>query len=137
MKLNPHLTFAGRCEEAFTCYARCLGGRLVAMLTYGASPLAAQTPREMHDKILHATLDLGMTRLTGADAPPAEARTPQGFAIMIEIAEPAEAERVFAALAEGGTITLALAETFWAARFGMLTDRFGQPWLVNCGRPAA
>ena len=130
MKLTVHLTFAGRCEEAFRFYQSCLGGTIVTMLKYGDSPVEA--PAEWREKILHATLVAGDLVLAGAD--PVEYVPPQGFFALLEVDEAAEAERLFGLLAEGGTVGMPLQETFWAARFGVLVDQFGIPWEINCGR---
>ena len=80
-------------------------------------------------------MDIGDTVLMASDAPPDFFRPAQGFSVCLSVAEIAEAERVFHALAEGGTVKMPIAETFWAVRFGMLVDRFGTPWMVNCEKP--
>jgi len=72
----------------------------------------------------------------GSDAPPDRYSQPKGFCVSIGIDKPAEAERIFKALAEKGTVQMELQQTFWAARFGMLVDRFGIPWMINCQQPA-
>ena len=136
MQLNPHLSFNGQCQKAFKFYQQCLGGNIQTMMTHGDSPMADQVPSEWRDKILHATLIVGETALMGADVPPDSYKEPRGFSITIQINEPADAERIFRALSEGGTVTMPLQETFWAARFGMVVDRFGIPWMVNCGQAA-
>lgn len=134
MQLNPYLMFDGRCEAAFAFYAQCLGGEIVAMITNGESPVADEVPSERHDKILHARLVLGDQVLMGSDAPPEHHEEPQGFSVTLGVDDPVEAERIFGALAEDGTVRMPLQETFWAVRFGMLVDRFGIPWMVNCER---
>jgi len=136
MQLNPYLSFNGQCQEAFEFYQQCLGGNIQTMMTHGDSPIADQAPSEWRDKILHATLIVGQTTLMGADVPPDSYREPGGFSITIQINDSADAERIFRALSEGGTVTMPLQETFWAARFGMVVDRFGIPWMVNCGQAA-
>ena len=136
MQLNPHLHFNGQCEEAFKFYQQCLGGNLQTMMTHGDSPMAAQVPSEWREKIIHATLIVGETTLMGADVPPDHYETPRGFSVTIQINDPAKAERIFRDLSEGGTVTMSLHQTFWAARFGMVVDRFGIPWMVNCGQAA-
>ena len=136
MQLNPHLSFNGQCQKAFKFYQQCLGGNIQTMMTHGDSPMADQVPSEWRDKILHATLIVGETALMGADVPPDSYKEPGGFSITIQINDPADAERIFGALSEGGTVTMPLQETFWAARFGMVVDRFGIPWMVNCGQAA-
>lgn len=97
--------------------------------------MASQTPTDWHGKILHSTLAVGDYLLQGADALPGRYQKPQGFSVMLNIEDAAEAERIFDALAGNGTLQVPLQKTFWAARFGMLVDQFGTPWTVNCGRP--
>ena len=136
MELNPYLTFNGQCEAAFKFYERCFGGKIEFMLTHGESPMAQQTPAEWRNKIMHARLVVGGRALMGSDAPPERYEGTKGFSVSLGVAAPAEAERIFNALAENGTVQMPLQETFWALRFGMLVDRFGVPWMVNCERPA-
>jgi PhnB protein len=135
MKLNPYLTFNGNCEEAFKAYAKVLGGEILAMMTHADTPAEAHVPAEWRDKILHARMVFGDNLLMASDAPPGRQETMQGFSVTLNIEQPAEAERVFNALAEGGTVRMPLEETFWAVKFGMLTDRFGAPWMINCEKP--
>jgi PhnB protein len=134
VQLNPHLSFHGECEAAFRFYENCLRGKIVTMITYGDSPAAGQTPPHWREKILHATLAVGEHRLTGADTPDYE--KPRGFAVLLNVEDATEADRIFQELAERGCVQMAMQETFWAARFGMLTDRFGTPWIINCGKAA-
>ena len=136
MRINVYLHFEhGRCGQALARYAELLGGRITELMTYGQSPMAAQAPPEQRDWIMHGRLDLadGQT-LMGSDAPPAFGAPMRGFSVALHPATEAEAERVFAGLAEDGTVHMALQETFWAKRFGMVVDRFGTPWLINCAR---
>lgn len=134
MQLNPYLLFAGHCEEAFTFYAKCLGGKIEAMMHYEASPCSKGTPEEWRKKIMHARLSVGDAVLMGSDAPPERQEKPQGFSVSIQVKQPAEADRIFHALADNGTVRMPIQETFWAVRFGMLVDRFGIPWMINCPR---
>lgn len=136
MSLSIYLSFNGQCEEAFKFYEKCLGGKITFALTFGNSPAANQAPAEWRNKIMHSSLVVGDRMLSGADAPPDRYQKPQGFAVTIEIKEPAEAERIFNALRENGQVQMPMQETFWAHRFGMLTDQFGIPWMVNCSKPA-
>jgi PhnB protein len=136
MRLNPYLTFNGQCEAAFKFYEKCLGAKIVMMMTYGESPLSKQTPPEWHRKILHATLACGTHILQGADVLLKNYCTPQGFSVMLNLDVAEEADRIFNALAQHGTVQIPLQESFWASRFGMLTDQFGTPWTVNCGKAA-
>ncbi|HEX6749688.1 MAG TPA: VOC family protein [Longimicrobium sp.] len=132
MKINPYLHFDGQCAEAFRTYERVLGGRIGFMQTYGESPMGDQTPPELRDAVMHAHLEVGDQVIMGSDAPPQYVERVQGFDVSLQIDDPAKAERIFAALAEGGSVTMPLQKTFWAGRFGMVTDRFGTPWMVNC-----
>ncbi|MGE0257636.1 MAG: VOC family protein [Alphaproteobacteria bacterium] len=135
MQLNPYLTFDGQCETAFRFYEQGLGGKIVAMMTYADTPMAEQTPPEMRGRIVHARLVVGDTVLMGSDAPSGRYEKMQGFSVALNIDEPERAERVFAALSAGGAVAMPIQETFWARRFGMLTDRFGTPWMINCEKP--
>lgn len=132
MQLNPYLTFNGACEEAFAFYARVLGGTVIAMVTHGDTPAAKQVPPEWQRKIIHARLAVGDKVLMGCDAPPDRYAPMKGFSVTLGVDEPAEADRVFDALAEGGQIGMPIQETFWAKRFGMVVDRYGTPWMINC-----
>jgi PhnB protein len=135
MKLNPHLIFNGQCEAAFKFYQQCLGGNIQTMMTWGDSPMADQVSSEWRDRIIHATLIVGETELMGGDAPPDRYEEPRGFSVTIQINDPADAERIFHALAENGTVQMPIQQTFWSPRFGMLVDQFGIPWMINCGGP--
>ena len=135
MQTAPHLHFRGNCSEAFKFYAETFGGRIEFAMTYGESPAARQTPPEARNKIIHARLNLGDQYLLGCDATGNDYQAPQGFNVMAGVDKPDDAERIFNALAAGGTVTMPFQETFWAQRFGMCTDRFGIPWMVNCSKP--
>jgi len=135
MQLNPYISFDGRCAAAFKFYETCLKGKIVAMVTFGDTPMAEQSPPGWRDKIAHARLTVGDYVLMGSDASPEHYKKPQGFQVTINVDEPTEAERIFHALAEGGTVQMPIAETFWARRFGMLADKFGIPWMINCEKP--
>ncbi|HLK49664.1 MAG TPA: VOC family protein [Bryobacteraceae bacterium] len=132
MQLNTHLNFNGQCEEAFQFYQKSLGGIIAAMVRHEGTPAAEHVPAEWRQKIMHAELKLEGQILMGADAPPNRYRPPQGFAVTIQTQQSAEADRIFRSLAENGEVQMPIQETFWAARFGMLVDRFGIPWMVNC-----
>ena len=131
MNFNIHLSFNGNCEEAFRSYAACLGGEITALVTYGVSPLAAQYP-ELADRILHATLMVGQNRLSGVDVSPSRYEKPGGFTIQLNLDSVDDATRIYEALAVDGKLVMPLQKTFWAALFGVLTDRFGTPWEINC-----
>ena len=132
MNVNPYLLFNGNCEEAFKFYAKCLGGKIEAMLPHEGTPDAANVPPGWAKKILHARLNVDGQLLMGSDCPPEYFRKPGGFAVSILTKDPVEAERIFNALAENGQVHMPFQETFWALRFGMCVDQFGTPWMVNC-----
>jgi PhnB protein len=135
MQLNPYLSFNGNCAAAFRFYEKVLRGKIPMMMTYGESLTADQTPPELRDKVMHTRLITDGAVLMGSDAPPGRYHETQGMMVALGVASAAEAERIFHALAENGTVTMPIAETFWAVRFGMLTDQFGTPWLINCEKP--
>jgi PhnB protein len=135
MQLVSYLSFKGNCEQAFRFYNQILGGEIVGMFPHAGSPAENSVPPEWRDKIMHAAMRIGDQWLMGGDLPPNCYRTPEGFSVSIQIDNPAEADRIFQALSEGGRITMPIQETFWAKRFGMLVDRFDVPWMVNCGKP--
>jgi PhnB protein len=133
LEANVALSFNGDCEAAFKLYARLFEAKLEVVLTWGASPLADRAPREWAAKILFARLKGRAMTLTGADALPGTYRAPTGFNLCFRTGDAAEAERLFAELASGGTVRMPLETTFWAERYGEVVDRFGVPWEVRTG----
>ena len=132
MEMNPYLSFKGDCEAAFKFYEQSLGGQLGSMFRYGGSPMADDVPADWSDKVMHGSLTLGSQVLMGGDVAPDRYEAPKGFSLSLQIKSTAEAERIFHDLVEGGQVVVPLAKTFWAERFGMVVDRFGVPWLINC-----
>ncbi|HET6235088.1 MAG TPA: VOC family protein [Acetobacteraceae bacterium] len=124
--------FPGQCEAAFKFSAKVLGGEIIAMMPHEGTPAAENVPPAWRSKIIHARMVAGDKVLMGSDAPPDHQQVMQGFSVTLGIEDPAEAERVFHALAEYGTVRMPIGKTFWAERFGMLVDQFGTPWMVNC-----
>src|SRR5258707_11829978 len=106
------------------------------MSPHAGTPAEEHVPPEWRNKIMHARLNLNGATLMGSDAPPDSYEEPKGFYVNIGIRETHDAERIFQALAENGTVRMPLQKTFWAERFGMLVDRFGIPWMINCGPDA-
>jgi PhnB protein len=137
MKLNAHLSFKGQCEEAFRFYEKCLGGKIAVMMTWGESPMAKDVPPDWAKKITHASMTMGDQELTGGDSLGKHYEKPQGFSVAIHLRDSEEADRIFKDLSDRGKVTIPLHETFWATRFGMVTDRFGTPWMINCGKGTA
>jgi PhnB protein len=137
VQVTPYLSFNGQCEEAFKFYEKCFGGKITFSMKYGDSPMAEQAPPEWAKKIMHVTLALGDRVLQGADAPPGQYQKPQGLTVALAMKDAAEADRIFKALEDRGVVGMPLQETFWALRFGAVTDRFGIPWMINCEKQAA
>jgi PhnB protein len=133
MEVNTYLNFDGQCEDAFKFYEQCLGGQMGPIFRYGESPMAGTVSPEWQDKVMHGSLIIGSHVLMGADVPPRQFEHVKGFSLSVQIASPDEADRIFQALAENGQVVLPLEQTFWAERFGMVVDRFGIPWMINCG----
>ncbi|MGE8498652.1 MAG: VOC family protein [Pseudomonas sp.] len=132
MKLNPYLIFDGQAEAAFTFYAQCLGGTL-ELMRFGESPARDDVPAEFHDRIMHACLTLDGQMLMASDDMPGQPYSGiKGCSVTLNVDSVAEAERLFEALSAQGQVQMPLAKTFWAARFAMLVDRFGVPWMINC-----
>ncbi|MBV8915045.1 MAG: SRPBCC domain-containing protein, partial [Acetobacteraceae bacterium] len=136
MSVTPYLNLNGRCAEALRFYEQALGATVTMSHTFANSPMAEKTPPEWRDKIMHVSFTVRGTTLMASDGMPGHSEGLSGFSLSIPVADEEEAERVFNALAEGGTVRMPLQQTFWAVRFGMLTDRFGVPWMVNCEKPA-
>ena len=132
MQVNPYLNFNGDCAAAFKFYERCLGGKIESIMTHRDSPIAKDVPPAWQDTVLHARLKVGDTVLMASDSPPEYYQKPQGVYVSLQIDTPAEAERIFRELSQGGSVTMPIEKTFWAERFGMLVDRFSIPWMVNC-----
>jgi PhnB protein len=130
-KIVPYLSFAGNCEEAFNFYKECLNGEITNINYYEGSPM--EVPEEFKKKILHITLQFENCEIMAADATP-EQPFVQGnnVAISINLDDNSKAEKYFKNLSNGANIIMPFADTFWDARFGMLVDKFGINWMVNC-----
>jgi PhnB protein len=138
--LDSYLFFDGNCAEAMRFYEKTLGGKLETVMTYGESPDPAHCPTGAKDLVMHASVLVGGRRLMASDVPPGMGEGPKpmaGFALSLGYESAAEAGKVFEALRQGGKVTMPMQKTFWADSFGMLTDRFGTPWMVSGGPQAA
>jgi PhnB protein len=133
MKMNTYVNFAGTCAEAFRFYEKHLGGRISMMMTHGQAPDQRQVKPEWKDAVLHARIAVGGMELMGADIPDAQPMRSAYLSLAVET--DAEAERVFAGLADGGEVFMPMQETFFATRFGQLRDRFGINWMILHERP--
>jgi PhnB protein len=133
-QLNAYLGFNGNCAEAMRYYERVLGGKLEKLVTMADMPAGVEACQESKDRIMHACLVAGDLLLMAGDTPehlPYEGM--KGFNLTLTYGDVSDAERVFTALSDGGTVTMPFAEQFWADRAGMLVDRFGTPWIINGG----
>ena len=138
MKIHPSLMFEGTCGEAFRRYAALFGGEIVLMLTYAESPVAQQVGSDWRDKVWFARLHAGGLDVTGGDQLMGGYESPGGFSMVVGVANAAEADRVFAGLAEGGDVIMPLEATPWSPRYGVVRDPFGIRWEINCeAEPAA
>ncbi len=107
------------------------------MMPHEGTPAEKSVSAEWRKKIIHARMEVGGRLLMASDAPPERQHKTQGFSINLEFSDPAEAKRIFDELADRGTVQMPFGETFWAKGFGMLEDRFGIPWMVNCAKEMA
>lgn len=131
--LDSYIFFNGDCADAMRFYHQVLGGELEPMLKYGDAPESMPCPAGSGDRIMHACLALDGRMLMASDAPAGEEGARGGFAVALQYPQAAQAQRAFDALAAGGTVTMPMQKTFWTDMFGMLTDRFGTPWMVGGG----
>ena len=132
MQVNPYLFYDGNCEEALKFYQKVLGARIEAMHRFGEGPPEMQSAPEHKDRIMHARVTIDGEVLMASDGMPGHFNKPQGFAVSLQVEDPADAERRFNALADGGTVNMPFGKTFFSRGFGMCVDKFGQPWMVNC-----
>ena len=133
MQIQPYLFFDGRCEEAAQFYTRALGAKVEMLMRNKDAPEKpppGMLPPGSDDKVMHMAIRIGDSMLLASDGHCAGKPSFQGFSLSITAANEAEADRVFAALSDGGTVSMPLGKTFFSPRFGMVTDRFGVGWVV-------
>ncbi len=133
MKVQAYITFGGRCEEALEFYKKSIGAEVTGLMRWKESPdKDMKAPPSHGEKIMNASFRIGETELMADDGMGSEIKAEfKGMTLVIEVANDAEANRAFTALGEGGKVTMPLEKTFWTSSFGMLTDKFGVPWMVN------
>ena len=134
MRVETYLFFNGHCEEAIEFYKKILGAEVTMLVRFKDSPEPPQpgmVPPGSENKIMHASFRIGDTTLMASDGHCTGQTNFQGFSESLTVANEAEADRKFAALAEGGQVQMPLTKTFWSPRFGMVTDRFGVGWMVS------
>ena len=130
MQIQPYLFFDGRCEEAIEFYRRTLGAEVTMLMRYKDSPEPAMNPPDAGDKVMHASFRIGDSTVMASDGRCQGQPGFQGFSLSLTVPDEAEADRMFAGLAEGGQVQMPLAKTFFSPRFGMVADRFGVPWMI-------
>ena len=133
MRCRTYVNFDGRCAEAFRYYEQHLGGTISFLMTHEQSPEASRLPPDWQHAVLHARVRIGDTEIMGADIP--DAQPMRSAYLTLNVDDDAEAERIQAVLAEGGKVLMAMAETFFASRFGQVQDRFGINWMILHERP--
>lgn len=134
MSVAPYLFFNGTCAEAVKAYEKIFGAKVVMMMRNKDAPTPEAKMPGSDDMIMHVRLDLNGMTLLASDCPPNMYDKPQGFKVMYTVDKADDGQRVFNALKEGGSVQLDYQKTFWAHRFGMVTDKFGIPWMVNCDK---
>lgn len=132
--VNPYISYNGTCEEAFNFYKAVFGGEFhgPGFMRWGDNPDCGEMPADQKNQVMHVALPIGDTVLMGSDSPMGPVERGNGFTIAIGSSDLAESERIFKDLSEGGQVTMPLQKTFWGATFGMLTDKFGIGWMLNC-----
>jgi PhnB protein len=134
MRIESYLFFNGRCEEAIEFYRRALGAEVLMLMRNKESPEPpppGTLPPGSEDKVMHATLRIGTSHLMLSDGDNDGKPVFTGFSLSLDAADETEAERLFAALSDGGTVQMPLAKTFWSPKFGMVADRFGVGWMIS------
>ena len=138
MKVQAYITFGGRCEEALEFYKKSIGAEVTGLMRWKESPdKAMKGPPGYAEKVMNAAFRIGETQLMADDGMGEKTAEFKGMTLCIEVADDVEAKRVFMALGESAKVTMPLAKTFWTSSFGMLTDKFGVPWMVNVEAPKA
>ena len=131
--IKPYISFQGNCAEAIKFYTDALGGEVLFVQKYGESPMKGMAP---DDQIMHCTIKIGDSHIMACDNPQGQpAATGSNISLAMSAKDVAATESAFEKMAEGGTVTMPIQETFWAERFGMLTDKFGINWMFNCDKP--
>ena len=130
MQIQPYLFFDGRCDEAIEFYRSALGAEVGMLMRFKDSPDPQMGVPGLGDKVMHASLRIGETTILVSDGRCHDAPSFQGFSLSLTVRDDAEADRLFAALAEGGQVQMPMTKTFFSSRFGMVADRFGVSWMI-------
>ena len=134
MQLQPYLMFDGRCEEAAKFYEKTLGAKIEKLVRFKDSPDPGMCPSPDGEKVMHMSLRIGEQALLASDGQCGGKPSFQGFSLSLNVPNEAEANRLFAALSNGGQVQMPLAKTFFSPAFGMLADRFGVSWMIHVTR---
>ena len=129
-QVQPYLFFEGRCQEALDFYRKALGAEVTALMRYKDSPDQTMVQPGSEDKVMHSSFRIGETTVMASDGRSSGDPSFQGFALSLTVTTEAEAERLFAAIVDGGQVIMPLTTTFFSPHFGMTTDRFGVSWMV-------
>ena len=134
MQVQPYLCFEGRCDEAIEFYRKALGAELTVRMRFNEAPPgpdACEVAPGTENKVMHASLQIGGSTVLMSDGQCTGSADFKGVSLALQLTDVAQAERAFAALADGGKVAMPLTKTFWSPAFGMVADRFGVSWLVN------
>jgi PhnB protein len=136
MRVQPYLFFDGRCEEALNFYEKALGAKVTALMRFKDNPDPQMCgPAGSENKVMHANFQVGETQLMASDGQCEGKPTFEGISLTLGVSSPAEAERLFAGLSDGGQVQMPMMETFFAHRWGMVADKFGVSWMVIAEKP--
>ncbi|MDK2125704.1 VOC family protein [Parachitinimonas caeni] len=131
MQVQPYLIFNGRCAEAIEFYKKAVDAQILFQMQYKDAPDQAHVPPGSGEKMMHVSFKIGESVLMAADGQEDAPAAMEGCSLSISVETTTDADRVFQALAAGGTITMPLTKTFWSEAFGMLVDKFGISWMIN------
>jgi PhnB protein len=133
--VETYLTFYGNCADALSYYEKTIGANVEFKMTFGESPMGAETPPDFTSRIMHSSMVINGQRIMASDNMPGQPNEGMhGFTLCLVYDSVAEGEKVFDALAAGGKVGMPMQETFWVERWGSLVDKFGTPWMVNAGK---
>lgn len=135
LSVQPYLVFGGRCEDALNFYKEAFGAEVVTMMRFKESPEKHDMPECFEDKVMYASVRVGTSVVMASDGRCEGPASFDGFSLSLTAPDEGTAERIFAALGEGGLVSMPLEKTFWSPKFGMLQDKFGLGWMVSVAQP--
>ena len=134
MQIQPYLSFEGRCDEAVAFYQKALGAEVLMLMRFKDAPEPSMVSPGSADKVMHVAMQIGQSMIMASDGRCTGQMGFNGIALALTVADEAEADRMFNALADGGSVTMPLTKTFFSPKFGMAADRFGVNWMVMVGQ---